>query len=84
MTNFMYNRALSVEPIDDMHLLIEFANKEKRVLDCHFLLHNAINKPLSDPAFFKQVHIDEVGVISWSDIIDIPPCEAYSRSTPFK
>ena len=52
-------RVLSVIPIGDHTLLVEFHNREKRKYDITQLLEKDMFAPLKNPAFFKAVQVEK-------------------------
>ena len=73
-------RAVDVKPMKNYLLLVKFDNGEVRVFNCFSLLQNKLYAEIADVDFFKTVHIDEMGVVCWSDAIDINPFDLYEKS----
>ena len=74
------HRAVKVKPLQNYLILISFDNGEKRVYNCYPLLEDKLFSGLRDVNFFNTVHIDEMGLVCWSDSTDIEPNELYENS----
>jgi hypothetical protein len=73
-----YPKIVSVQPIDDYQLIIEFSNHELRQYDVKPLLKKEMFAPLKNHGFFKNVQIEQGGyAISWNDDIDISEYELW-------
>ncbi len=76
-------RILAVAPRENMVLVVEFLNGEKRAYDCKPLLARPEFQLLAIPAFFKTVQVDPGGYgISWNDILDLSEYELWTRGNP--
>ena len=73
-------RAIAVKAMDNYLLLVKFDNGEQRIYNCFPLLDNNLYRELKDKAFFKTVHIDEMGLVCWNDATDINPYDLYNNS----
>lgn len=73
-------RAVAVKPMENYILLVKFDNGEVRIYNCHQLLRNKMFSEIADVEFFNKVHVDDMGVVSWSDALDISPFELYENS----
>ena len=70
----------SVEPIDDHTLLVEFDNAQKRRYDVTPLLNRELFAPLSNPALFQSVHVEQGGyAVAWNGDIDLSEFEIWSN-----
>lgn len=74
---------ISVDPLDNYMLLIEFSNHEKRLFDVKSLFDKAVYKPLKDKNLFNKVHIIYNYTIAWNDDIDMCPDSLYRDSIPY-
>ena len=73
----------TVQPIGSTRLLIRFRNGEQRTYDCGPLLLRPQFHLLTDPAFFRAVHVDAGGYgISWNDDIDLSEYELWTNGEP--
>lgn len=69
-----------VKPLDDMTMLLTFANGEKRVYDAAPLLKMPVFQPLRDDVIFRAAKISR-GVVTWMDgEIDVAPETMYRDS----
>ena len=71
-------KIISVKPLDDYQLLIEFSNHEYRKYDAKPLLKKAMFTLLANRGFFKNVRIEPGGyALSWNEQIDISEYELW-------
>jgi hypothetical protein len=64
-----YPRICQAKAIDDRTLMIEFTNQEVKEYDILHLLENPLFAPLRQPAFFKNLKVENGGYgIVWEDI----------------
>lgn len=75
-------RAVEVKAMNNYLLLIKFNNGEERIYNCFPLLENKLFSELKKYDYFRTVHIDEMGLVCWSDSTDINPYELYEDSEP--
>ncbi len=75
----MNPRVTHVLPTDDYKLILTFTNKERKVYDCHDLLHFGVFEELQDKNYFKQVKITD-GTVSWPHEQDLCPDTLYIDS----
>lgn len=74
---------LSVIPIGDHTLLVEFDNRAKRKYDVTQLLEKDMFAPLINPAFFKAVQVEKGGyAVYWNSEIDISEYELWRHGQP--
>jgi Protein of unknown function (DUF2442) len=67
-------RVTEVEPIDDRRLRVTFNDGAVRDVDCSFLFHGTLGEPLRDPAYFRQVRVDEEArTVVWPNGLDPAP-----------
>lgn len=76
---------ISVTPLDNYKLLLEFNNGEKRIGDISPLLSKPVFAFLKDINLFKSVYI-EYGAVTWKNSngmeVDICPNKLYMDSVP--
>lgn len=76
---------ISVQPLANHRLLLEFENGEKRIGDISPLLAKPVFAFLRDMAFFNAVYL-EYGAVTWKDSngneVDICPDKLYMDSIP--
>jgi len=76
---------ISVQPLENYRLLLEFDNGEKRIGDISPLLAKPVFAFLQDMAFFNAVYL-EYGAVTWKDSngneVDICPDKLYMDSIP--
>jgi hypothetical protein len=71
----------SIQVLEEMRLLVGFANDMQKVYDCSQLLKFEAFKPLQNEAFFRSVKVDPGGYgISWNDDIDLSEYELWTNS----
>jgi hypothetical protein len=66
-------RVVSVMPLEDYQLQIEFSDGTRGVVSLKDRLFGPVFEPLRDPAFFRQVMVDEFGAICWPNGADLAP-----------
>lgn len=76
---------VSVQPLSNYRLLLEFDNGEKRIGDISPLLTKPIFTFLKDNVYFNSVYI-ECGAVTWKDRsgneVDLCPDKLYMDSVP--
>ena len=72
-------RAHQVRALDGYRLFVEFKDGRHGILDMEDRLFGPVFEPLRDPAVFRQVAIDEFGVVSWPNGADLAPDALYRR-----
>lgn len=76
---------ISVQPLENHRLLLEFDNGEKRIGDISPLLTKPVFAFLQDMVFFNAVYL-EYGAVTWKDSngneVDICPDKLYMDSIP--
>lgn len=71
-------KIMTVQAIDDRHLLVQFENAQRKKYDISPLLQKKMFLPLNNPAFFKSVQVDAGGyAILWNSEIDISEHELW-------
>jgi len=77
----MNPRVLSVKPLQNYKLLLEFTNNEKKIYDCRPLLNFGVFNELNDWNYFCKVQV-EFGSVAWPNEQDICPDTLYLDSEP--
>lgn len=77
----MNPNVVSVQPLDNFTLRIDFDNDEKRLFDTNPFLNKGIFQELKDQAYFKQVRV-AFGAIEWPNQQDFSKDTLYLLSTP--
>jgi hypothetical protein len=72
-------KANRVQALDGYRLSIEFETGERGIVDLEDRLFGPVFEPLRDPSFFRQVGIDEFGVICWPNGADLAPDALYRK-----
>lgn len=76
---------VTVQPLLNYRLLLEFDNGEKRISDIKPLLTKPVFAFLEDIAYFNSVYL-EYGAVTWKDFngneVDICPDKLYMDSVP--
>ena len=72
---------LSVQPLPDYKLLVEYASGEKRIFDVKPYIEGDWYGELSDVDVFQTVH-PYGSTVEWEDGQDIAPHELYELSVP--
>ncbi len=76
---------ISVQPLENYKLLLEFENGEKRIGDIKPLLIKPVFAFLENTVYFNSVYL-EYGAVTWKDYngneIDICPDKLYMDSLP--
>ena len=72
-------RIVSVQPLDDYQLSISFDDGVQGVISLKDRLFGPVFEPLSDPAVFRQVFVDEFGAIAWPNGADLAPDAMHER-----
>jgi hypothetical protein len=72
-------RVTDVQPLDGYRLRVAFNDGVVRDVDCSFLLRGTLGEPLRDPAYFRQVRVnDEARTVVWPNGLDPAPELLYS------
>lgn len=75
-----YPRIHQAKAIDNVTLIIEFANQEVKKYDITHLLTNPTFSPLQQPAFFKSFQVEPGGyAIVWNEEIDLSEYELWKN-----
>ena len=74
-------KVISVQPLPEYRLLIEYSTGEKRIFDVTPYIEGDWFGELSDSEFFKTVH-PYGSTVEWENGQDIAPHELYELSIP--
>lgn len=77
----MNPKAIEVRPLTDYRLLLKFNNGEIKIYDAKPLIKGDWFGQLSDPGFFRTVHIAGLSV-EWAGGQDVCPDDLYDSSIP--
>lgn len=67
-------RVTAAQPLDGYRLRVTFNDGVVHVIDCSFLLHGPLGEQLRDPAYFRQVRVDEEArTVVWPNGLDPAP-----------
>lgn len=67
------SKVSSVTALDEYRLEIVFADGVRGVVSLKDQLYGPVFEPLKDIPYFKQVRVDEFGVICWPNGADLAP-----------
>jgi len=79
----VYPKLVKVTPMENYHLLLAFANKEKRLYDFRPNLEHPFFRPLANEELFKKVAAVD-GELEWVTGQDFCPHTLYSDSKPIR
>ncbi len=75
-------KIVSAQAIDDVTLIIEFSNHDRRKYCVTKLLNQPMFSRLRNPSFFRSFQIDQGGYgIIWNDEIDLSEYELWQNGT---
>ena len=66
-------RVVSVKPLENHLLEIEFEDGLRKVIDIRHFLGKGISSALKDEAYFRKVTIEDGGGIAWPNGFDFCP-----------
>ena len=75
----MYASVISVKPLENYRLLLEFVNREKRIFDVTPYLNTGKFSELRNLSIFNSVKI-KFDSIEWANQLDIDPEFLYEKS----
>ncbi len=75
------NRPTKVEALPGFRIRVVYASGTEGVIDLSGDVGRGVFAPLADEAFFRTVHIGQLGQIAWSEEIEICPDAAYYEIT---
>ena len=67
------DRVISVKPLEDHLLEIEFADGFRKVVDIYPFIEDGISAALKDESYFRQVYVEDGGGIAWPNGYDFCP-----------
>ena len=71
-------KILSVVPVDENTLLVEFDNEQIKKYDITHLLDKDMFSPLKNPVLFRSVQVEKGGyAVYWNSEIDISEYELW-------
>ena len=70
-------KVVVVKALDGFRLDVTFSDGVKGVINIEDRLFGPVFEPLKAPEFFRQVAIDEFGVICWPNGADLAPDALY-------
>ena len=74
---------ISVEPLDDYHLIVSFDNGETKNVDFVPYFQYEVFEPLKDKELFDKVKV-RYGGVAWNDDIDLASASLYDAGVPTK
>jgi hypothetical protein len=66
-------RVVSVKPLENYMLEIEFEDGLRKVIDIRPFIGKGISAPLQDEAYFRKVTLEDGGGIAWPNGFDFCP-----------
>ena len=72
-------KIVKVEALEGYRLRILFDDDVSGTVDISERLFGPVFEPLKDPAYFRQVGIDEFGAICWPNGADLAPDALHSK-----
>ena len=73
------HRVAAVEALEEFQLHVRFEDGTEGTISIADRLFGPVFEPLRAPDLFKQVAIDEFGVICWPNGADLAPDALYER-----
>jgi hypothetical protein len=70
---------VSVQPLQDYHLEVLFDDGTGGIIPLKDRLFGPMFEPLRDIAFFRQVSVDQYGVVCWPNGADLAPDAMYEQ-----
>jgi hypothetical protein len=67
------DHVVSVQPLENHHLEIEFADGLRKVIDVRPFIGKGISAALKDEPYFRQVSLEDGGGICWPNGYDFCP-----------
>jgi hypothetical protein len=75
-------KIVAAQAIDDVTLVVEFSNHDRKQYSVADLLDKPMFSPLRNPSFFRNFQVDEGGyAIVWNDEIDLSEYELWQNGT---
>lgn len=73
------SKVASVTALDDYQLDVTFADGIRGIVSLKDQLYGPMFEPLKEVLYFKQVRVDEFGVICWPNGADLAPDALYDE-----
>jgi Protein of unknown function (DUF2442) len=75
-------KIVAAHAIDDLTLIVEFSNHDRKQYNVADLLDKPMFSPLQNPSLFGNFQVDEGGyAIIWNDEIDLSEYELWQKGT---
>ncbi len=75
--HWQFQKVIEVKPLENYRLFVKFEDGLSGEVDLSGDLRGPVFEPLKDPAFFKQVAIDDHGAPCWPNQADLAPDALY-------
>lgn len=73
------HKIVKVEVLEGYRLRVIFHDGVAGIVDLSERLFGPVFEPLKDPAYFRQVGIDEFGAVCWPNGADLAPDALHAR-----
>lgn len=73
------HKIVKVEVLEGYRLRVIFDDGVAGIVDLSERLFGPVFEPLKDPAYFRQVGIDEFGAVCWPNGADLAPDALHAR-----
>ncbi|OGA39141.1 MAG: hypothetical protein A3G28_01375 [Betaproteobacteria bacterium RIFCSPLOWO2_12_FULL_68_19] len=73
------HKIVKVEALEGYRLRVIFDDGVAGIVDLSERLFGPVFEPLKDPAYFRQVGIDEFGAVCWPNGADLAPDALHAR-----
>ena len=73
------HKIVRVEALEGYRLRVIFDDGVAGIVDLSERLFGPVFEPLKDPAYFRQVGIDEFGAVCWPNGADLAPDALHSK-----
>ena len=73
------HKIVKVEPLEGFRLSVVFDDGVAGIVDLSERLFGPVFEPLRDFAYFRQVKVDEFGVVCWPNGADLAPDALHAR-----
>ncbi len=70
-------KVVEAKPLEDYRLDVTFSDGVKGVINLKYRLFGPVFEPLGDPELFRQITIDDFGVVCWPNGADLAPDTLY-------
>lgn len=79
MSEWNFQRVVTVKPEAPYQLYIEFDDGVSGIIDISETLKGSVFEPLKNPDFFSQVSLDDWGAPCWPNGVDLAPDALYEK-----